>query len=114
MSPPSVLAFAGGKWGLKAAAFGMAVFLWALVRVGTPDQRTVSVPVNVRLNDPEWVVMGDPVPATVQVRFRGPPTEVFRLTVMECVSITVPVAGVPGEEMVVEIDGLGEACLAVD
>lgn len=111
MSPPSVLAFAGGNWGLKAAAFGMAVFLWALVRVGTPDQRTVSVPVNVSLNDPEWVVMGDPVPATVQVRFRGPPTEVFRLTAMDGVAITVPVAGVPGEEMVVALE---ESWIPVD
>ena len=89
MSPRHVSAFAGGKWGLKAAAFGMAAFLWAVVRVATPDQRAVSIPVDVRLNDPEWMVMGDPVPATVQVRFRGPPTEIFRLTVLDGVSILV-------------------------
>ena len=111
MSPRSVSAFARGKWGLKAAALGMAVFLWVVVRVATPAQRAVSIPVDVRLNDPGWVVMGDPEPATVQVRFRGPPTEIFRLTALDGVSILVPVTGVTDEEMVV---GLQEGWIPVD
>ncbi len=111
MRPRSVLTFSGGDWGLKAAAFGMAVFLWALVRVGTPDQRSVPIPVDVRFNDPEWVVMGDPVPATVQVRFRGPPTEIFRLTILDGASIIVPITGTLSKEMVV---ALQEGWIPVD
>jgi len=107
----SVLTFAGGDWGLKAAAFGMAVFLWALVRVGTPDQRAVPIPIDVRFNDPEWIVMGDPMPSTVQVRFRGPPTEIFRLTVLDGASIIVPITGIPSKEMVV---ALQEGWIPVD
>ena len=91
------------NWRLKLSAFFLAVFLWALVRVGSPDQRAVSIPVIVSLNDPDWILMDDPVPATVEVRFSGPPTEVFRLTAIDGVSITVPVTEVAGEEMVIAL-----------
>ena len=90
-------------WQLKIAALGLAVFLWALVRVGASDQRAVSIPVVVSLTDPEWILMEDPVPATVEVRFSGPPTEVFRLTAIDGVAITVPLNDVAGEEMVVAL-----------
>jgi YbbR domain-containing protein len=90
-------------WRLKLAAFFLAVFLWALVKVGSPDQRAVSIPVTVSLNDPEWILMGDPVPSTVEVRFSGPSTEVFRLTALDGVSVTVPVTEVAGEDMVIAL-----------
>ena len=99
------------NWRLKLSAFFLAVFLWALVRVGSPDQRAVSIPVTVSLNDPDWILMDDPVPATVEVRFSGPPTEVFRLTAIDGVSITVPVTEVAGEEMVI---ALQDAWIPVD
>jgi hypothetical protein len=91
------------NWRLKLSACSLAVFLWALVRVGAPDQRAVSIPVTVSLNDPGWILMDDPVPATVDVRFTGPPTEVFRLTAVDGVSITVPVTDVEGEDMVIAL-----------
>lgn len=91
------------NWRLKVAAVAMALFLWALVRVGAPDQRAVSIPVNVSLNDPGWILMGDPVPASVEVRFSGPPTEIFRLTALDGVSITIPITEVVGEEMVIAL-----------
>ncbi len=99
------------NWRLKLSAFFLAVFLWAFVRVGAPDQRTVSIPVTVSLNDPEWILMDDPVPATVEVRFSGPPTEVFRLTAIDGVSVTVPIVEVAGEEMVI---ALQDAWIPVD
>ena len=99
------------NWRLKVAALAMALFLWALVRVGSPEQRAVSIPVNVSLNDPDWVVMDDPVPATVEVRFSGPPTEIFRLTALDGVSITVPVTEVGAEELVI---ALQDAWIPVD
>ena len=84
---------------LKAAAFGLALFLWVLVRVGAPGQRDLLVPVDIRLDDPGWIVLGSPDPATVLVRFRGPPTEIFRLTGLAGMSVAVPITEVSGEEM---------------
>ena len=91
------------NWRLKLSAFFLAVFLWALVRVGAPDQRAVSIPVTVSLNDPDWILMDGPIPSTVEVRFTGPPTEVFRLTAVDGVSITVPITEVEGEDMVIAL-----------
>ena len=88
---------------LKLAAFGLALFLWVLVRVGAPGQREFMVPVDVRLEDPSWIVLGDPVPATVLVRFRGPATEIFRLTGLDGMSVTVPISEVSGEDMVISL-----------
>ena len=88
---------------LKAAAFGVALFLWVLVRVGAPGQRDLLVPVDIRLDDPGWIVLGDPIPATVLVRFRGPPTEIFRLTGLAGMSVAVPITEVSGEEMVIRL-----------
>ena len=88
---------------LKASAFGLALFLWVLVRVGAPGQRDLLVPVDIRLDDPGWIVLGDPIPATVLVRFRGPPTEIFRLTGLAGLSVAVPITEVSGEEMVIPL-----------
>lgn len=88
---------------LKAAAFGMAFFLWVLVRVGAPDQRDLLVSIDIQLEDPGWVVLGDPIPATVLVRFRGPPTEIFRLSGLTGMSVAVPITEVSGEEMVIPL-----------
>ncbi|MEC9298638.1 MAG: hypothetical protein VYA38_05100, partial [Gemmatimonadota bacterium] len=52
---------------LKVAAFGLAVFLWVLGRVGNPAQRDLLIPVEIRPDDPSWVVLTDPVPDTVRV-----------------------------------------------
>ena len=88
---------------LKAAALGLALFLWVLVRVGAPGQRDLLVPVDIRLDNPGWMVIGDPNPATVLVRFRGPPTEIFRITGLAGMSVAVPITEVSGEEMVIRL-----------
>ena len=88
---------------LKLAAFGLALFLWVLVRVGAPGQRDLMVPVTIRLDDPSWMVLGNPVPATVLVRFRGPPTEIFRLTGLNGMSVAVPISEVSEENMVIPL-----------
>ncbi len=88
---------------LKAAAFGLALFLWVLVRVGAPSQRDLLLPVNLRLDDPGWIVLGDPVPGEVLVRFRGPPTEMFRLSGFDGLSVAVPITDVSDEEMVIPL-----------
>ena len=88
---------------LKVAAFGLALFLWVLVRVGAPGQRDLLVPVNIRLDDPGWIVLGDPVPAEVLVRFRGAPTEMMRLNGFDGMSVAVPITDVSSEEMVIPL-----------
>ena len=88
---------------LKAAAFGLAFFLWVLVRVGTPGQRDLLVPVDIRLDDPGWMVLGDPVPSVVLVRFSGPQTEMFRLNGFGGMSVAVPITDVADEEMVIPL-----------
>jgi hypothetical protein len=88
---------------LKVAALGLALFLWVLVRVGTPGQRDLLVPVDIRLDNPGWMVVGDPVPAVVLVRFRGPQTEMFRLSGFDGMSMAVPITDVSDEEMVISL-----------
>jgi len=88
---------------LKVAAVGLALFLWVLVRVETPGQRDLLVPVDIQLDDPGWMVVGDPVPAVVLVRFRGPQTEMFRLNGFDGMSMAVPITDVSDEEMVIPL-----------
>ncbi len=88
---------------LKVAAFGLALFLWVLLRVGAPGQRTLPVPVDIQLDDPGWIVVGGPVPPTVRVRFRGPQTEIFRLAGFDGMSVPVPITEVSDEEMVIPL-----------
>ena len=88
---------------LKLAAFGLALFLWVLIRVGNPGLRDLLVPVDIRLGDPDWVVMGAPEPPMVLVSFRGPPGEIFRLTDLEGMSVVVPITEMSDEEMVIPL-----------
>jgi|TARA_B100000809_G_scaffold51325_1_gene46510 YbbR domain-containing protein len=88
---------------LKLAAFGLAVFLWVLGRVGNPGQRDLLIPVEIRLADPNWVVLTDPVPDTVRVFFRGPQSEIFRITGFDLISVTVPITEMSDEEMVFQL-----------
>ena len=103
MSGQTLLAALARDGRLKLAAFGLALFLWVLVRVGNPSQRDLLIPVEIRLNDPGWVVMTDPVPDTVRVYFRGPETEIFRMTGFDLISVTVPITEMSGEEMVIQL-----------
>ncbi len=103
MPPQPLLGRLARDGRLKVASLGLALFLWVLVRLGAPGERDLMVPINIRLDDPAWVVRGDPVPATVLVRFRGPPTEIFRLTGLAGMSVAVPITEVSGEEMVIPL-----------
>ncbi len=103
MAAPPYLGTLTRNGGLKLAAFGLALFLWVLVRVGAPGERDLLIPIDIRLDDPSWVVVGNPVPATVLVRFRGPPTEIFRLTGLDGMSLAVPIAEVSDKEMTIPL-----------
>ncbi len=88
---------------LKLAAFGLALFLWVLIRVGNPGLRDLLVPVDIQLGDPGWVLLEDPEPQMVLVSFRGPPGEIFRLTDREGVSVDVNITEMSDEEMVIQL-----------
>ncbi len=89
--------------GLKLAAFGLASFLWVLVRVGDPGQRDLLIPVEIRLSDADWVVLENPVPDTVRVYFRGPQTEIFRITGFDLISVTVPITEMSHDLMEIQL-----------
>jgi YbbR domain-containing protein len=75
-----VIRFFTDNWALKLAAVALAILLWMAVRAGTP-KRTVfrNVPVEVDLRDPDWRLIGEPLPPTVSVTFTGPTGELMTL-----------------------------------
>ena len=95
---PRVLA---RNWRLKLAAVGMAVFLWALVRVEGPTLQSISVPVRVQLLDSDFMLVDGPAPAFVNVRFAGPVREIIRLALDGGTAVVVPISNVTDTEMVV-------------
>ncbi len=100
MSPALLAKLFAENWRLKLAALGLAIFLWALVRVEGPTPSAVSVPVRVQLNDAGWMLVSGPDPSAVDVRFSGPLREIFRLGI-DGTSFTVPVNEVDSPDMVV-------------
>lgn len=91
------------NWTLKLSSVGLALFLWAVVRAEPADQELLSsVPVRVQVNDPDWNLVGSPVPAEVQVRFAGPAREVLRLN-REGAAVRVPLDSVFGPDTTVQL-----------
>jgi YbbR domain-containing protein len=91
------------NWTLKLAAFGLAVFLWAVVRA-EPAEREIlsSVPVRVQVGDLGWTLAGDPEPREVQVRFAGPARQILELN-RESASVRIPVVAVTSADTVVTL-----------
>jgi hypothetical protein len=88
---------------LKLAALGLAVFLWALVRTEpTTGVNVFTVPVRAQVGDLDWVLEGEPDPATVQVRLRGPTQELIRIA-QEGATLRVPLDSVTGADTVVQL-----------
>ena len=91
------------NWRLKIAAFGLTVFLWALVRAAPSRQADVfAVPVRAQVGDLNWTLAGDPSPATVQVSFRGPPDDLIRLA-REGTSLRIQLDSVSAADTVVQL-----------
>lgn len=86
---------------LKVASLGLAVLLWMVVRVESPERQSLpGVAVRVALQDPEWTLAEDPFPPSVQVVFNGPARELFRMAVDQPV-INIPVDAVHAGDTVV-------------
>jgi hypothetical protein len=70
------------NWQLKLSALAMAVLLWTVPRFEAQSSRVLEdLPVRVQLNDPEWVLATDPMPAFVRATLSGPARELFALGV---------------------------------
>jgi YbbR domain-containing protein len=70
------------NWQLKLSALAMAVLLWTVPRFEAQSSRVLEdLPVRIQLNDPEWVLTGDPMPGTVRATLSGPARELFALGV---------------------------------
>lgn len=75
-----VIRFFTENWALKLAAIALALLLWMAVRASTPKRALFrNVPVEVDLRDPDWRLLGDPVPSTVTVTVTGPTGELMTL-----------------------------------
>lgn len=69
------------NWKLKLAALALAVLLWGVVSAEQVTVQWLPIPVEVDLNDPDFVRVSGPRPAEVNVRFAGPGRELWELAV---------------------------------
>jgi YbbR domain-containing protein len=84
------------NWQLKLIALAVAFLLWLGIQSGRPYRyRMAHVPVRVINHDPEWVIAGDVVPATVAIDFRGSFRDLMELA-KAGVAIEIPVDDVTG------------------
>lgn len=67
-----LLARAAAHWKLKLSALALAVLLWVVFSAEQVTTQWISVPVEAVVRDPGYVLAGQPDPAVVRVRFRGP------------------------------------------
>ena len=89
------------NWQLKLSALGLAVLLWTVPELGKEGSQVLeNIPVRVLLNDPEWVLVGEPVPATIQVTLSGPSRDLIALG-LDQPSIVIPVDQVSASDTVV-------------
>ena len=104
---PGILSY---NWQLKLAAFSIALLLWGLVRVDSANRQSIPARVVVENVDPEWALVGEPLPGTVEVLFGGPTGEILRVAV-EGTSVHVPVDAVSTADTSI---GLRSEWVAVD
>ena len=79
------------NWQLKLSALAMAVLLWTVPEFeAQSSQELENVPVRVQLTDPQWALLGEPLPSTVKVTLAGPTRALMALRA-DRPSILVPV-----------------------
>jgi YbbR domain-containing protein len=89
------------NWQLKVLALATAVLLWTVPRFDAQSSQVLEdVPVVVQLTDPNWAIVGDPVPATVTVTLSGPARELIAIGV-EAPPVLVPMDQVVSEDTTV-------------
>lgn len=81
------------NWQLKLAAFAIAVLLWIVVRLDSANRQSIPAQVQIENTDPDWALVGEPLPGTVEVLFGGPAGEILNVAV-EGTSVRVPIDAV--------------------
>ncbi|MCD6336306.1 MAG: hypothetical protein J7M27_13440 [Candidatus Latescibacteria bacterium] len=73
--------FLGNHWGAKTAALILAILLWLYVLTDKPYEDTLAVPFrSERIEDvPDGLVVANPLPDAVTVRFKGTGRQLLRL-----------------------------------
>lgn len=69
------------NWKLKLLALALAVLLWVVVSAEQVTSNWIPVPLQVRVNDPDFQLIPSSVPTEVEVRFSGPGRELWDLVV---------------------------------
>src|SRR5690606_39927477 len=69
------------NWKMKLLALALAVLLWVVVSAEQVTSNWIPVPLQVRVNDPEYRLIRASVPTEVEVRFSGPGRELWDLVV---------------------------------
>lgn len=99
----SLSGFFSRNWTLKLSAFGVALLLWVAVRAESPTRQELrDISVRVDVGDPEWALVGEPMPPTVTVRLGGPSRELIGMAV-DRPTIVIPLEVVTGGDTVVSL-----------
>lgn len=95
--------FFSRNWTLKLSAFGVAVLLWVAVRAEAPTRQELrDISVRVEVGDPEWALVGGPMPPTVTVRLGGPSRELIAMAV-DRPTIVIPLEAVTSGDTAVSL-----------
>lgn len=78
---PGFLRALARNWKLKLLAFALAVLLWVVVSAEQVTSNWIPVPLQVRVDDPQFQLVPSSVPSEVEVRFSGPGRELWDLVV---------------------------------
>ncbi|HVG46065.1 MAG TPA: hypothetical protein VM890_15085 [Longimicrobium sp.] len=70
---------ATAHWKLKLSALALAVLLWVVFTAEQVTTQWIPVPVEAVVRDPGYVLIAQPDPAVVRVRFRGPGRELWEV-----------------------------------
>ena len=99
----SLSSFFSRNWTLKLSAFGVAVLLWVAVRAEAPTRQELrDISVRVEVEDPEWALVGGPMPPTVTVRLGGPSRELIAMAV-DRPTIVIPLEAVTSGDTAVSL-----------
>ncbi len=90
-------------WKLKLLAFALAVLLWVVVSAEQVTSNWIPVPLQVRVDDPEYRLIPSSLPAEVEVRFSGPGRELWDLVVRRP-PLVLSMTGVDSTAQTVRLD----------
>ena len=91
------------NWTLKLSAFGVALILWVAVRAEAPSRQELrEIPVRVDVGDPQWAIVGEPVPSTVTVQLGGPSRELIGMA-LDRPTVVVPMDAVTSPDTAVAL-----------